>query len=125
MTTTAPPTLTPAGFKTARESLGLSVAFVAGVLGVHEQSVWRYEVASRDLPVPEHAAEGMRALLDAFESVAQHIAAEAQRTGKLTRYADLQVFEAKFPTMAGWGSLAQGLVIARAQALAGGVIEYA
>lgn len=117
--------LTPAAFKTARESLGLSAAWVAGRLGLHEQNVWRYEVASRSLAVPAHAAQVMRELLDAFESVAQHLAAEAQRTGKLTRYVDLQVFEAKFPTMAGWGSLAQGLVLARAQALAGGVIEYA
>lgn len=117
-----PDTLTPAQFKAARESLGVSAAFVADRIGIHEQNVWRYEAPTRTLPVPERAAEVIADLRTTFDRVADEIATTLQESGEpglLDYPTDEDTFERAHPDMAGWGPRARRLVVVRACALIG------
>lgn len=114
-----PDPMNSATFKTIRESIGVSVAFVASRLGLHEQSVWRYEAPDRTRPVPEPAAALILELHNTFELVASHIAADAADGDTITRYSSVDDFEEAHPAMAGWGTAAAGLVTARALDLVG------
>lgn len=117
--------MSPAEFKTAHESLGVSTAFLAERIGVSSGRIWAYEATDRTLPVPDHAAAIMRQLVREFEEVAAGIARDGKLAGLIERQADLAAFESTWPTMAGWGPLAQGLAIARAADLAQLPVEYA
>lgn len=117
--------MSAAEFRTAHDALGVSAAFLADRMGIHEQNVWRYEATDRVLPVPEHASATMRQLVTEFEHVAQEIAKTSRKGGVIERHTDLTEFESTWPTMAGWGPRAQGLVISRASEIAQLGVEYA
>lgn len=109
--------MTPAEFKTAHEALGVSTAFLADRIGVSSGRIWEYESPNRRKPVPDHAAEIMRELVNTFDTAAERLAAEVKLGGSefVPRYADLERFEAAVPELAGWGALTQGLLVAQVQ----------
>jgi transcriptional regulator with XRE-family HTH domain len=118
--------MTPAEFKTARESLGVSALFIAKRLGVTVGIVWRYESPQRLIDVPERAADLMRDLLVDFELSADFMAEHVKDSehGAIPRHVDIAEFEAVVPALVGWGQLTQGLLLAEVQRRLRTAIEY-
>lgn len=109
--------MTPAEFKTAHEALGLSAEFLSDRLGIHVNRIWAYEHHERRAPVPDHAAEAMRDLLNDFECAVERIASESEgpEVESLPRYVKLERFHAAVPELAGWPLLSQSLLLAEVQ----------
>lgn len=109
--------MTPAEFKTAHESLGLSTAFIAERCGVVVGRIWAYEHPERTAPVPEHAAAVMRDLLVDFDASAEqlHGIVVSGEYEVIPRHVNLSAFETMLPAMTGWGTLSQGLLLAEVQ----------
>lgn len=118
--------MTPAEFKTAHESLGLSTAFIAERCGVVVGRIWAYENPARKTDVPDHAADVMRDLLNDFEVSADTLEEIVRLTneGFIPRHVKLSEFEEMLPAMTGWGTLSQGLVLAEVQRRLQTAIEY-
>lgn len=116
--------MNPAEFKTGHESLGVSTDFLTKRVGVNATTIWKYERTDRGLPVPEHAAEVMRGLLDDFESAVERTSAEAVERGWILRHVPVEAFYEAVPELAGWGPLAQGLLLAEVQRRVSLPIEY-
>lgn len=118
--------MTPAEFKTAHESLGLSTAFIAERCGVVVGRIWAYEHPDRKADVPDHAADVMRDLLNDFEASADALEEAVRLTneGFIPRHVKLSEFEEMLPAMTGWGTLSQGLLLAEVQRRLQTAIEY-
>lgn len=118
--------MTPAEFKTAHESLGLSTAFIAERCGVVVGRIWAYEHPERKTDVPDHAAEVMRGLLVDFDASADTLeeAVRVTAEGFIPRHVKLSEFEEMLPAMTGWGTLSQGLLLAEVQRRLRTSIEY-
>lgn len=118
--------MTPAEFKTAHESLGVSTAFLSERIGVVATRIWAYESPGRTIPVPKRASDVMRDLLVDFDAAANEIeeAVRITNEGFIPRHVELAAFELWLPMLAGWGRLSQGLVIAEVQRRLQVSIEY-
>lgn len=117
----------PATFKTARESMGLTGAFVAERIGVTVGRIWSYESPDRTLDVPAHAAEVMTNLLLDFEMAADFLAegASAPEAESITRHTDVEAFYRAVPALDGWGEISQALLLAEVLRRVPGIpIEY-
>lgn len=117
--------LSPAEYKTLHEALGVSTRLLAERTGVGSGRIWAYESTTRSIPVPDHAAAVILQMRAEFDEVAARMASMSTRSGVIERLVNSDEFEERYPSMAGWGPLSQGLVVAAAQQLAQTGIEYA
>lgn len=111
MTDPTPPPYTSAQFRTDRDALGLSVDFIASRLGLAPVTVWKYQAAGRDEPIPERVRELIAELDTIAEAAAQRL---AEGRGAIRRPSDDAELDEHYPDLAGWGVHAFGLVAARA-----------
>lgn len=112
-----PITMTPADFKTAVESLGLTHEFVATAVGVSAQRVFLYGDPRRLIDVPQNAADTLRSMLRDFEIAADRLAAEIQtpEVECVPRYITEDEFWAAVPELQGWPLSSQAMLLAEVQ----------
>lgn len=110
--------MTPAEFKTIRESLGISAEELADAMGVTRKTVYGFESPSRLINVPEDRA----AFLDALKQVFNAAVSRAARRKSLPRFTD----EERFKTVYGYGLTLsmQGPLLAAASAKSSAPIDY-
>jgi hypothetical protein len=113
--TTTPAGMSPATFKTAHESLGITTETLAGLLGVGASRIWDYEDKARRIDVPEHAADTMRDLVNTFDEAADAMAKHATKARAIGRHTSLQAFYEAYPHLEGWGAGAQAQLIIEVQ----------
>lgn len=118
--------MSPAELRTARDSLGISAEFLAERIGVHINSVWRYEHPNRQADIPEHAAEVVRDMLNDFDCAAERVAAEveADPDGSIPRMVTTEDQEEHTPELKAWGPNAYGHLIAEVQRRTVRPVEY-
>lgn len=85
--------MTPATFKTLRESTGMSAEELADRMGVTRKTVYGFESPSRTIDVPEDRAAQLREMVGQFNRAASR----AARRKSLPRFTD----EARFQEVYG------------------------
>ena len=109
--------MTPAEFKTIRESLGISAEELADDMGVTRKTVYGFESPSRLIDVPEDRANHLLTLKHEFDDAVNRA---ARRKG-LPRFTDEEEFRKtyrlRFLSM-------QGPLLAAASAKSGAPIDY-
>jgi hypothetical protein len=112
--------LRPAEFKTARESMGLPLWFMAEKLGVSPQRVTDFELPRRKTDIAAVHEDTVRELERTFALEVQRTAKLAQKAGTITRYATEAEYWKAHPKLEGWPMSSQGpLLSAVSDALEG------
>lgn len=110
--------MTPAAFKTIRESLGISAEELADAMGVTRKTIYGFESPSRLIDVPDDRAEF---LLNVKRSFDRGVARAARRKS-LPRFTDQERFQEVYGDELPLS--VQGALLAAAAAKSGAPIDY-
>jgi transcriptional regulator with XRE-family HTH domain len=110
--------MTPAEFKTIRESLGISAEELAEDMGVTRKTVYGFESPSRLIDVPDDRANHLLAIKRAFDAAV----GRAARRKSLPRFTDEAAFKRTYSEHLPISC--QGALLAAAAAKSGASIDY-
>lgn len=129
MTTTSPPAMRPAEFRTRLDALGVSRDFVAERAGVTRLVVFRNQDENRKRDVNPRLVDVLLELEREFGAAVAAIALDAEGADlkTLPRYATADEWAHATPELPGWPFSAQAALLTAVQRRIGGrvTIEYA